>query len=295
MSNKKWTNRPHDEKSKIFTFSFVLVLWLTGTVLALIILSLSNLALYSDPQGDNSISITYMLFVFLPLLPITYFLARYMPTIVREISPISVSIGHRGIVKFRGVYTGEIADPGILVMPLGYSFEEFDCKPIQKTTGVIDLVSAEGFPIAASMSAWMEYDDIIKYLSSRPDSLIIPLLTSSLSMAASKNNALSLVGDRERLIKLVKSDIGVDFSEWGLDLYRIAIDFSKIPQSVTELVSLLDELRKRFPDRSFQELSDLIMVSTGKIAVSRNEMRSDSHVSIPSLEKIVEIALQRFS
>jgi hypothetical protein len=289
-----WINRPTDQRSRPFRLFLSFGL---AAVVVLIALPLNYLfglgfSLIGD-NGNIGVSIP-ALYVFLTAS--VFFGLPFFETIKFRIFPYVIDPGFRGMVKFRGAVTGEVADDGPILLPLGYDYDLIDCRPQVVSSGFMDVSTSDGFQIKANLTAWIRIADPLLHFRTRSESkLIEPLMNSTLFAAASERQALNVIGNRAGMSEYIISQLRPAMADWGYNVDRASLDVENIPPSLTKLVQMLSILQSKHSNTPVSELVDFIMLDAGTINVTKTQNTNVHRVEIPGLDQILAAAAKRFS
>lgn len=286
----RWENRRTDERSKAELGPILLA---TCALYSVICLCAWLFFQYPDDFWSFLIGTSIGIFI---IYSSAFAFAIYSPWIARYINPTVVDPGYRGLISFRGEYTGEVAEPGIIVLPLFYKVLEIDCSPFSRTSGLVEVKSKDLFTIGASITARLHTSDpLLEVQSNNAISLCESVLQSALFAAASRRYALEIVADRDAVCDAAFEEVSLIVNSYGLSLDSISVDVVNTPADLDKLVGLLNVLKREHPEQSVSNLVDIIMVQSGKIGITRNDSTVKKTYEIPGLEEVLNAASKKFA
>jgi|GEM_PF-4369573 len=285
IDDRKWENRTTDNRS--------LALHLVCTF-ALVALH-TTLMFIGMWIGLDDISLFYLFIIEIVVGLMGFFVFRYMGQLGFYIRPKIIEHGHVGLIKFRDSFTGEIAYPGPIILPLGYEFQSIDCRQFMLESEISKVRSRDGFIVEANITTWLKVSNSIAYATegfSKDE--MIKLLRSALFSAASRKNALDIIGDRDQICQEAMKEVTELASHYGIQVAKVAIDIQSIPEELTSLIQMLAILEKKYPEERPSELIEILMMNSGKITKSRSEITNVSRLEIPGLDAVLAAAASRY-
>ncbi len=286
---KKWANRASDDRSRPLQIMMSLG---AGALYAIIGLIHYYLEIDSTIAKNG---LPYFLVLTAIITIGTFFIIPLSRIAESYLFPTLVPEGHVALTKFRGHYTGEFAEPGLLTLPIGYEIEIVDCRQFSLESETLEVRSQDGFIVKANLTAWLKVSDPLRYtVEGFEREELKKLLRSALFSAASRKNALDIVGDRDRICQEALKEVAELASHYGLNVTKVAVDVQSIPEELTSFVQMLTILEKKHPQASPPELIEIIMLNSGKITKTRNESTNINRLEMPGLDLVMAAAAKRF-
>lgn len=285
-----WVNRSSDHKSIKIEWAWSFLLTLLTACFGIILYFFGVDVAW--PLPDSIISIfLWILF--------TFFLSKKMITSSVKYwhlsNGTSISEGSVGLVRYLGSYTGEVAAPGMIYLPLGFDFEVVKTSILNTETGLVYATSIDGFKISSDFSIWHRIYDPLRFIKSDPDGLSIEKLAkAAIFSSISKHFALDIVANKNALEVSAQREIEPMLDKYGIFVEKCALSINEIPKELSGLAQMLTTLEKRYPDRSSDDLIDIILTFQGKKTISISESRSISRIELPAIDSLIAYAERKF-
>ncbi len=252
----KWQNRFIDDRS----LSLIAARFWWAMALLSILLALE----LWDSQGFDFVP--FWIRFSLYFLALAGFVGTVLADPITESLKSGVPLGYRAAIKFRNRYTGEIAETGQLIIPYGYSYDLFDCRPETIQVGPSEASTQDGFKVEASITATIRINNPLaaEQLTDR-QLLMRTSLSSALHEALSATGAVQAVGNRQRMIDVAINGLNARLVKYGMSADYVDINVVNIPDSSPKVLATLNELKGRFPNASTNELMAILLSLENKL------------------------------
>jgi hypothetical protein len=210
--------------------------------------------------------------------------------------PKFIEIGYKAAMIRNGTYTFEVADDGLMIHPLGYSYRLFDCCPKPLSYGPISIQSSDNQKFSAKIGAVIVKDDIFKAMRVEDSEaeLLQSTLRTALSNALVGSTALGIIENKANI-----RDTSFDWINSRLQQYGFRADSVDIEAHILEVPEQLylqrlafAKLTESHPEFDKGRLVDFILANKGYLTKHVKETKHSHSIEGAGLDSLLKAAAE---